>query len=325
EMHHLRASYNYPSLWHPAVLWVPVGLGLAALAAGWSLRRHLPAPVLWFVLGAPIVGILSIPFAWLTMEQLRLFLMAQLQPARAIAFMYSLAIPVILGTGVLKARKGRWLASWFCFVAGFSIPFCNQLVFFAGANGWPTARFRYLWAPALALLALLVFWLWKRLRPVAILLLVLLSVAPFGVLREVLGTNAFATDARTPQVAELAAWARVNTPADAVFAFPGFGRGSQPGVFRSQALRAVYTDWKSGGQVNFNADFARLWWQRWNEVMTAKEFSVDHAPRLMELGIDYVVIPPAQAPAEPTALFRNDSFAAYRTQDLAQAAGATRP
>lgn len=325
ELHHLRASYNYPSLWHPAVLWVPVGLGIAALAAGWSLRRHLPTQMPWFLLGAPIVGILSIPFAWLTMEQFRLFLMAQLQPARAIAFMYGLAIPVLLGAGVLVARKERWLASWFCFAGGLSIPFCNQLVFFAGANGWPAARYRYLWAPALALLALLVFWLWKRLRPMAVLLLLVLSMAPFGILREVLGTNAFATDARTPQVAELAAWARANTPTDAVFAFPGFGRGNQPGVFRSQALRAVYTDWKSGGQVNFSADFARLWWQRWNEVMAAKEFSVGHAPRLAELGIDYVVIPPAQAPAAPSALFRNENFAAYRTLDLMEEAGATRP
>lgn len=327
ELHHLRASYNYPSLWHPAVLWTPVGLGCVCLAAGWVLSPSLPRHFQWYLLGVPVAGMISIPFAWLFMEQFQVFLMAQLQPARALAFLYAFGVPVLLALGVRMARHGRWVAAWFWFLAGFSIPFSNQLVFFVGANGWPASRFRYLWVPALACVALLVFWLWKRARVAAVVLLCVLAAAPFGILREVLGTNAFATDARSAEIAELAAWAKAHTGSDAVFAFPGFGKGSQPGVFRSQALRAVYTDWKSGGQVNFSQDFARLWWERWNAVMTAKTFSLEEAVRFQSMQIDYVVVPPAQAPAGIEPLFRNGAFAAYAVDSLvrAQQADASRP
>jgi len=318
QLHHLRASYNYPSLWHPAVLWVPVGLGCLLFAAGWRLRSQLPGRIHAFLIAAPLVGMFSIPFAWFFMEKLQVFLMAQWQPARAIAFMYAFAVPVFLGAGVIAARHHRWVLSWFWFVAGFSIPFSNQLVFFVGANGWPPSRFRYLWVPALALLALLVFSLWTRKPFLSLVLLLLLIAAPFGILRAVLGINAFASDARTPEIAELADWAAASTAPDAVFAFPGFGRSNQPGVFRSQALRAVYTDWKSGGQVNFDIDFARLWWQRWNEVMAPKEFTLDRAPRLRALGIDYLVLAPPQAPAQPPPLFRNGKFWVYRAEDLSR-------
>ncbi len=319
ELHHLRASYNYPSLWHPAVLWVPVGLGCAAMGVGWAIRKHVPRAFRWFLLGTPAVGLLSIPFAWLAMEEWRWFLMAQLQPARAIAFLYAMAVPVFLGAGVLAVRKGRWAAGWLCFVAGLSIPFCNQLVFFAGANGWPATRFRYLWAPGLALVALAAFRLWNRVPAAALLLLLLAAIAPFGILREVIGTDAFAADARSGVIAELADWARTNTDAEAVFAFPGFGKGNQPGVFRAQALRAVYTDWKSGGQVNFSAEFARLWWRRWNQVMTAKTFQPSVAPRLRELGIQYVVVPPGQGPQDLAPAFQNSGFSVYAVDALVKA------
>jgi hypothetical protein len=340
ELHLLRASYNYPSTWHPAVLWTPVLLGLVALAGGFHLRHTAPPAMRWFLLGIPVIAILSIPFAWFTMEQIGLFLMAQLQPARAVAFMYGLAIPVLLSSAVLTARRGQWARCLGWLVASFSIPFSNQLVFFLGAIGWPSSRFRYLWVLAVALLALLMLWLWKRSRPAAALLLVVVMLSPFVILREVLNINAFATDARNHEVAALSQWAAASTEKDAVFAFPGFGKSNQPGVFRAQALRAVYTDWKSGGQVNFSQDFARLWWQRWNEVMAEPQFDLARAPVYRQLEIDYLVLEPAQAAAlapassqgsaerdEPASegksalrpVYRNDRFVVYRTEDLALA------
>jgi len=55
----------------------------------------------------------------------------------------------------------------------------------------------------------------------------------------------------TPELAQLSDWARANTPKDAVFLFADSGRNLAPGIFRSEALRAVYVDWKGGGQVNY--------------------------------------------------------------------------
>jgi|GEM_PF-289143 len=327
ELQKLRASYNYPSLWHPAVLWTPVALGLAAVGAWWRIRRELPACFGWLFFGLPLVGILSIPVAWFLMEKMRWFLMAQFQPARAVAFMYAAAIPVFAAAAFWALRRSKWLEAGGWFLAGLAIPFSNQLVFLAGAIGWPSSRFRFLWAVALAVLAVGAFRLVGdrratghptagRYRIAGIALAVLLTIAPFWILRSVLNVDAFATDTRSANLTSLSDWASDHTPKDAVFAFPGFGRGGQPGVFRATALRAVYTDWKSGGQVNFSVDFARIWWERWNLVMKEKTFQLDRVPALQALGIDYLVVPPTQAPAGYAALFQNEEFAVFRTADL---------
>ena len=54
-----------------------------------------------------------------------------------------------------------------------------------------------------------------------------------------------------------------NTPKDAVFQFGDAERRLEPGVFRARAKRALYVDWKAGGQVNFLQPFAMLWAERW--------------------------------------------------------------
>jgi len=71
----------------------------------------------------------------------------------------------------------------------------------------------------------------------------------------------------TPALTSLSNWARSETPLDAVFLFPAAGHGLEPGVFRTAALRAVYVDWKGGGQVNYQRDFATEWWFRWQQTM----------------------------------------------------------
>jgi len=46
---------------------------------------------------------------------------------------------------------------------------------------------------------------------------------------------------------------------DAVFLFPDAARAS-PRHIPHEALRAVYVDWKSGGQANYFRDFGDEWW-----------------------------------------------------------------
>ena len=87
----------------------------------------------------------------------------------------------------------------------------------------------------------------------------------------------------TPQLAQLSAWARASTPRDAVFLFADAGRQLQPGIFRSEALRAVYVDWKGGGQVNYLSDLGVEWWARWQQVLAAP-FDPRNWPRLPPLG-----------------------------------------
>ncbi len=91
----------------------------------------------------------------------------------------------------------------------------------------------------------------------------------------------------TPALTRLATWAAQNTPKDSVFLFPEAGHSLEPGVFRAQALRAVYVDWKGGGQANFLPQFGLEWWRRYQDVMT-KPQTLEH---YRSLGIDYVVFP----------------------------------
>ena len=48
--------------------------------------------------------------------------------------------------------------------------------------------------------------------------------------------------------------------------FPNAGKDLSPGIFRAEALRAVYVDWKGGGQVNYLKELGEQWWSRWQEA-----------------------------------------------------------
>jgi hypothetical protein len=111
----------------------------------------------------------------------------------------------------------------------------------------------------------------------------------------------------TQELAQLSDWARTNTPRDSVFLFPDSGRSLAAGIFRSEALRAVYVDWKGGGQVNYLHEFGDDWWFRWQQTV-ARGFHHDDLPRYNALGIAYVVLRKREA-AEP--LFENASYAVY--------------
>jgi len=108
----------------------------------------------------------------------------------------------------------------------------------------------------------------------------------------------------TPELAQLSDWARANTLKDAVFLFPDSGRNLAPGIFRSEALRAVYVDWKGGGQVNYIHDFGDDWWFRWQQTI-ARGYHREDLPRYEALGISYVVLrkPDTGAPVFTTAAY----------------------
>ncbi len=114
-----------------------------------------------------------------------------------------------------------------------------------------------------------------------------------------------AANVQSPHLDELCRWAQ-STPLDAMFQFPEAGRSLVPGVFRAQARRALYVDWKAGGQANFFAGLATEWSGRWRDAMNSP---ADPA-RLRALGIDYVVVTRPLPGIEP--VFRNRAFLAYR-------------
>jgi hypothetical protein len=112
----------------------------------------------------------------------------------------------------------------------------------------------------------------------------------------------------TPELDNLIEWARASTPPDSVFQFADIRRGLEPGVLRSRAQRAIYADWKAGGQVNFMPSFARIWADRWKQVERPQSLL-----RYRELGIDFVVFRSGKAPKNAKPVFRNAAWTVFRT------------
>jgi hypothetical protein len=106
----------------------------------------------------------------------------------------------------------------------------------------------------------------------------------------------------TSELTQLSEWARANTSQDAVFLFPDSGRSLAPGVFRSDALRAVYVDWKGGGQMNYIQGFGAEWWNRWQQRVAAAKNP--------GLGVNYIVLRKRNSQAP---VFENASYAVYRS------------
>ena len=117
----------------------------------------------------------------------------------------------------------------------------------------------------------------------------------------------------TPELAQLSAWARASTPPDTVFLFADAGKQLQPGIFRSEALRAVYVDWKGGGQVNYLTDLGVQWWARWQQVLAAP-FDPRNVARYGALGIGYIVLSPRNRLLDRAPVFENAGYLVYALQ-----------
>jgi hypothetical protein len=119
----------------------------------------------------------------------------------------------------------------------------------------------------------------------------------------------------TPELDQLADWTRAHTPVDALFLFPDARTGLDPGIFRARASRALYVDWKSGGQINYFPGFAEQWWTRWVESGSGRW--IVHAadlPKFAERSIDYVVVRAENVLPDVRAAYRNSRYAVYRVR-----------
>jgi len=74
--------------------------------------------------------------------------------------------------------------------------------------------------------------------------------------------------------------------------------------------RAIYVDWKGGGQLNFLAGFGDEWWSRWRRAM-AGGFNPQRLDRYRGLGIDYLVLERKNRMAAPAPVYENTRFVVY--------------
>jgi hypothetical protein len=293
----MRASYNWISTW-PRELIPHYAIVFAALLAAYArLRREMGPELRVFLLGLPALGMLSMPASWLLLDRWRWALVPQFQPMRCLMFVTLFLVLMAAAAGVRAASAGRAFeaAAWFALAY---LP-ALQPVF---TQSYPVRTLAV--TAGLAALAWLAIRLSGRRGGVSLAL----GLAAFFVLPGLGGVVNYPAP-HTPELAQLSAWARASTPPDAVFLFADAGRSLDSGIFRAEAVRAIYVDWKSGGQVNYLPGFAEQWWFRWQQT-NGNRFKPAMLPKYAALGIQYVVLQPKNRLPRPPA-FENGKYTVY--------------
>lgn len=297
KLERFRASYNWISVWVDPLIWQYVFFWVLTIVAMWRIR---PRNGRAFAVGLPLIGILSVPVSYVLTERVKWAIMPQVQPARAL--LWVTAFTIIMGaTAAVRAAERRiWWEALLWFALVFAIPIQAQisdistghvLIAFA-LSALATAAVlgrKYAWAPAVLTAAI---------------------VMPYFAI-PILGGVRNYPRLHTPEITALATYANANTQKDAMFLFPDAGKELYPGLFRAEAVRPVYVDWKAGGQVNFFRSLAEDWWSRWQATMSGKDIA-GNLDRFRELGIDYVVVKRSHPIAGLTPEYRNDGYLLYR-------------
>ena len=298
----LRASYNWVSTWWQQRIVHYLILYAATIVATWRLWVQTPRVLRFFFLGLPSIGMASIPVSYLVLERLHWALVPEFQPTRALLFVTAFAI--LLGTvaGCRAMTKGLYTEAFVWLGLAF-LPATNTVI------AWPS---------------------WNRVGVVIALAVLTIGAGRLLLFRQRIGVLAIAAAIltpvflipawgkvdnyprlHTPELEQLSTWARSGTSRDAVFLFADGGQGLDSGIFRAEALRAIYVDWKSGGQVNFFKDLGEQWWSRWERTL-AQPFDPDKVMRYHELGIDYIVLTPRDRLQGNAPIFENSSYLVYK-------------
>ena len=297
-----RAPYAWISEWWRE--WLPQYLCLwaASLAALARIRKRAAADLRFFLIGLPLAGVLSVPASYVLLEGMKWSLMPQLQPMRALLFVTLMAqfCGAVAGLAAAEARRFGEALGWLALV--YLAPLDPNLVWIPRWN-------RVLAVGLLAAAAAIAGWAESRKFRWSAAALAGAAVAGFWIVPLVGGVSTH-PELHTPELAQLSAWARAGTPRDAVFLFAGAGKQLQPGIFRAEAERAVYVDWKGGGQVNYLAGLGERWWRRWQQTLGAPFVPAD-VSRYGALGIDYLVVRPGDRLAGRAAVFENGSYVVY--------------
>ena len=293
-----RANYNWVSIW--LKLWLGQYLLLSAFSAValWRVWSLCSPPLRIFFIGLPAAGMLSLPVSHWVLEDAKWMLAVQFQPGRYLVFVTLSAMILCAAAGLAAALNRRWAEAFTFLLVAVAIPIKSRL--------FNADMLRLGAAAGVAASAVLAVWMaqqWTR------FIVVLPVVAMYSVVPN-LAIDGNRPEVHSADLDQLAAWARQSTPRDAVFFFPGAGRSLEPGIFRERALRAVYVDWKSGGQVNFLKSFAYIWRDRWtqaNRIRSIEEYR--------NFGIDYIVLA-ADIPVLPRPpAYQNPRFTVYALKD----------
>jgi len=297
----MRTAYVRVSVWGPALAAHYAVIVVLLAGAYLRIQRRLSPALRFFVVGLPAIGLASVPVSYLLLERAGWALIPQFQPLRALLFVVLMMQFTTAVAAVAAGWERRWAEAFFWFAAAYSLPLVGRL------DALPPWRAGL----TLILLALLgTVALLLRERRGGAVALAAAALAGFW-LAPSLGAVVNYPRLLTPELAELSRWANASTPKPALFLFADAPRSLEPGVFRVQALRPVYVDWKGGGQINYLKDFGERWWLRWQQTLGAG-FRPADLPRYDALGIGFVVLQPRNRLEARQPLFENARYLVYR-------------
>ncbi|MBC7927390.1 MAG: hypothetical protein H7039_17205 [Bryobacteraceae bacterium] len=278
----MRASYNWVDTWLGRY-WLHYGIVAAASMAGaWRIRKAVLPAIRPFLFVLPILGCLSVGLSWLLLGYGKWMVAAQYQPGRYLVYVPFFAALCCGIAGLRAAAAGRIAeAALFLFVP-FAVPLEPDVLQLNGSR--------------LALASILAFAAAFAKREPFAAAPAILAFALYPTAGQVINFPLL----HTRELHELTQWARSQTPADSVFQFADARKGLEPGIFRVRAERAIYADWKAGGQVNFLPQYAYLWADRWRKVERVQPLSV-----YRELGIHYVVYGTGRVPRNAIPVYSN--------------------
>jgi hypothetical protein len=302
RLQRLRAPYSWISEWWRD--WLPHYLVLyaASLVAYARLRKRAPRDLRFFLIGLPLAGVLSLPASYFLLEKMKWVLLPQLQPMRALLFVTVIAEFSAAAAGIVAAQARRYLEAFAWLALVYLVPLNTNVTVMPSWNRALAAALLAAGAGLAAFAEARGF----RWSPAA---MAGVAIAGFFLVPTLGGVSTHPR-LHTPELAQLSAWARASTSTDAVFLFADAGKQLQPGIFRSEALRAVYVDWKGGGQVNYLTELGEQWWSRWQQVLAAP-FDSQNVARYGALGIDYIVLSPRNRLPDRAPVFENASYLAY--------------
>ena len=312
QLQRMRAAYSWISEWFGVWIGHYLFLWAVSIAAFLRVRRHMPAALQFFAVGMPLVGMLSMPVSYVLLDRWKWALMPKFQPIRALLFV-TLFVVVLSIVAAVRAAVSKRLPEALLWAVIGVVPIIQpraSMLLLPDLSD-PLIRRRVVLALLLGSLVVCAAWWESRRGALAWTTWAVALLAPFLLIPSYGRVVAAEPSVETPELLELCTWAHAQTPKDAVFLFPDAGKALYPGVFRSRALRALYVDWKGGGQVNMVKEFGAEWWRRWQEMVVAP-FQPDDLEKYRARGIGYIVVGPKNRVPNRRAVFENARFLVYR-------------
>lgn len=272
-------------------------------ACFWRLRDRLRPPLRDWLWGFAALGVLSIPFSWIVLDQLHWAMAGAWDPLRTLVFITVLASLLSATCGIFAARERHWWEALPWFAIALALPVKNFLA------TWFVNPWLIVLVLALAGASAAGAWWAGRTRGMT---LVAAGVLPFlafpasGLVRPPAPVD-------SPELRQLAAWAQTTTDETAVFLFADEGSYGGSGPFRARALRSVYVDYEGRGLVNYFPQFSAEWARRWRDVHSGHWLAgAADFQDLADRHIDFLVLRKEHAIPGRQAQFSNSHYVVYQ-------------